>query len=83
MLKTPTDDLWPGVSSLPDYKATFPKWTSFHLSNQVKGHLNEDGIDLLKQMLVYDPAKRISAKRIATHPYFKDLDTSAKPVFKD
>lgn len=35
MLRTPTEDIWPGVSSLPDYKPTFPNWTSFNLHNHV------------------------------------------------
>ncbi len=26
VLGTPTDATWPGVSELPDYKDTFPKW---------------------------------------------------------
>lgn len=56
----------------------FPNWTHYNLS-QIK-NLDEDGQDLLMQMLIYDPSKRISAKRIATHPYFKDVDLSVKPV---
>ena len=31
-------------------------------------------------MLVYDPAKRISAKAAITHPYFDDLDKSSLPA---
>lgn len=23
---TPTEDTWPGVNSLPDFKSSFPKW---------------------------------------------------------
>lgn len=34
--------------------------------------LDANGIDLLEQMLVYDPSKRISAKRALVHPYFRD-----------
>lgn len=82
VLMTPTEELWPGVSSFPDYKATFPNWTTYSLSSQVKC-LSESGYDLLQQMLVYDPAKRISAKRIVAHPYFIDLDRSAKPQFPE
>ena len=26
LLGTPTDDVWPGVTQLPDFKDTFPKW---------------------------------------------------------
>ena len=34
------------------------------------------GLDLLSAMLVYEPAKRISAKQSMSHPYFDDLDKS-------
>merc|ERR1712117_1015862 len=49
VLKTPTDDMWPGVSSLPDFKATFPAWTSYSLSAQIKddANINDQGIKLL------------------------------------
>ncbi|KAJ8984054.1 hypothetical protein NQ317_008780 [Molorchus minor] len=79
ILRTPTEELWPGVSSMPDYKAIFPNWTKLLLASQLK-NLEESGIDLLKEMLIYDPAKRISAKRIAVHPYFKDVDLTVKPI---
>ena len=36
--------------------------------------LDHDGLDLLAQLLVYDPTKRISAKVALQHPYFHDLD---------
>jgi cyclin-dependent kinase 1 len=80
VLKTPSEEIWPGVSSLPDYKATFPNWTSYNLQNQVK-NMSSDAVDLLKQMVIYDPARRISAKRIALHPYLQDVDRTVKPVF--
>lgn len=79
ILKTPTDHIWPGVTSLPDYKPTFPCWTNFQLSAQVK-NLNEDGMDLLQQMLTYDPVHRISARRILEHPYFADFDPTLVPT---
>lgn len=28
ILGTPNEDIWPGVTSLPDYKSAFPKWPS-------------------------------------------------------
>ncbi|XP_050305710.1 cyclin-dependent kinase 1-like [Anthonomus grandis grandis] len=80
VLKTPTEENWKGVSSLPEYHAIFPNWTSYNLQYQVK-NLNEDGLDLLGKMLIYDPSKRISAKGVATHPFFRDVDLSVKPVF--
>ncbi|KAH1011575.1 hypothetical protein HUJ04_000914 [Dendroctonus ponderosae] len=80
VLRTPTEDIWKGVSSLPEYHAIFPNWTSDTLSKQLK-NLDEEGLDLLSQMLVYDPSKRISARGIAAHSYFKNVDLTVKPVF--
>ncbi|CAH0548889.1 unnamed protein product [Brassicogethes aeneus] len=79
VLRTPTEEVWPGVTSCPDYKATFPNWTSYNLENHVL-NLDKSGRELLKEMLVYDPAKRISAKRIALHPYLQNVDMSVKPT---
>ena len=33
--------------------------------------LDDNGLDLLDAMLVYDPAGRISAKQACFHPYFE------------
>jgi len=76
VLGTPTDAVWPGVSSLPDYKPTFPRWKANPLSNVVKG-LDAAGLDLLQQMLHYEPSKRISAKAALNHPYFADVNKAA------
>ncbi|GFZ42730.1 cyclin-dependent kinase [Saitozyma sp. JCM 24511] len=69
VLGTPDEDVWPGVSALPDYKATFPQWNAVDLKGAVKG-LDDNGLDLLRQTLIYDPARRISAKRALQHAYF-------------
>ena len=37
-------------------QASFPNWTSFNLKQSMKP-LDAAGMDLLEQMLVYDPAK--------------------------
>ncbi|XP_046738554.1 cyclin-dependent kinase 1 [Diprion similis] len=78
VLRTPTEEIWPGVTQLPDYKATFPNWTSNNLASQVKV-IDEEGLDLLQAMLVYDPVYRISARAALQHPYFNDLDKSKLP----
>lgn len=79
VLCTPTEQLWPGVTSLPDYKETFPMWNTFNLASTMKA-MEAKGYDLLMKMLVYDPSKRISAKRALLHPYFDDLDKKALPA---
>ena len=47
MLGTPNDEIWPGVSQLPDYKPSFPHWSPQDLSEHVPG-LDEEGLDILK-----------------------------------
>ncbi|KAF6752707.1 kinase-like domain-containing protein [Ephemerocybe angulata] len=69
IMGTPNDDTWPGVSSMPDYKPTFPQWSKQDIAKIVPA-LDDGGLDLLKATLTYDSAKRISAKRALVHPYF-------------
>jgi len=71
LLGTPTEDVWPGVTSYPDFKASFPKWIRDQ-SQPLCQNLDDTGLDLLEMMLVYDPAGRISAKQACNHPYFED-----------
>ncbi|XP_045212280.1 cyclin-dependent kinase 1-like [Mercenaria mercenaria] len=78
-LTTPTEETWPGVTSLPDYKPTFPCWKTNQLQGSVK-QLDSQGLDLLQQMLIYDPALRLSAREALNHPYFANLDKSALPA---
>lgn len=72
-LSTPTEETWPGVSSLPDYKTSFPSWRTNTLASSVK-QLDSDGLNLLQAMLIYDPALRISARDALTHKFFNNLD---------
>lgn len=74
ILKTPTEDIWPGVTSLPDYKNTFPCWSTNQLTNQLK-NLDANGVNLIQKMLIYDPVHRISAKDVLEHPYFKGFES--------
>ena len=71
LLGTPTEDVWPGVTSYPDFKSSFPKWQRDYES-ALCPELDERGLDLLENLLVYDPAGRISAKGACNHPYFEE-----------
>ncbi len=70
---TPTEETWPGVTELPDWKGTFPNWKRQDLSTVVT-KLCPDGLDLLDKMLTLDPCQRISAKRALNHPYFAGMN---------
>ena len=72
LLGTPTEETWPGVSQLPDYTDTFPRWRPKRLQEHIPG-LDEQGADLLRKMLTYAPSARITAKEALQHPYFDDI----------
>jgi len=71
LLSTPTEQEWPGVTSFPDFKSSFPKWQR-DMSQPLCSNLDPAGLDLLEMMLAYDPATRISAKQACMHPYFEE-----------
>ena len=77
-LGTPDETSWPGVSALPDYKATFPRWSRRPLRS-ICPNLCEHGLDLMGKLLQYEPNQRISARAALEHPYFEDLDHSTLP----
>ncbi|KAE9617278.1 hypothetical protein Lal_00034344 [Lupinus albus] len=72
LLGTPNETIWPGVSKLMNWHE-YPQWNPQSLSTAVPG-LDELGLDLLANMLKYEPASRISAKKAMEHAYFDDLD---------
>ncbi|CAK8683000.1 cyclin-dependent kinase 2-like [Clavelina lepadiformis] len=71
-LGTPSEDIWPGVTSLPDFKSKFPNWPPQSLS-KILPELDEVGCNLLEKMIAYDPTQRISAKSALLHHYFQDV----------
>lgn len=70
---TPTEENWPGVTSLKAYKNTFPCWKR-NVCRALVPQLDDTGLDLLEKMLIYDPHKRLNAKSAVLHSYFDDLD---------
>jgi len=68
--------VWPGVTQLKDFKPTFPKWTGGQLDSLCM-KISEEGKDLLKQLLIYDPNERITPEEALDHPYFNSLDKNS------
>ena len=73
ILGTPSEQDWPGVTSFPDFKPSFPKWNRTDIANIVTS-LDDIGLDLLEALLVYDPAGRMSAKQAVIHQYFVGMN---------
>jgi serine/threonine protein kinase len=71
-LGTPTVASWPGLSALPDFKPTFPKWRPKGWKNirNTQAQIGLAGVDLLDQLTCYNPCERISARRALQHGYF-------------
>ena len=72
MFGTPNENTWPGVTKLPEFKLTFPRFKGKGL-NAYNKNIEPLGLDLLNKMIQIDPCKRISAKQALQHPYFNDL----------
>jgi cyclin-dependent kinase 7 len=63
VLGTPTEEEWPGHKTLPDYvnigeESRGQRWTPWIMS------VGKVGVELIKEMLRYDPMKRITAKSV-------------------
>ncbi|RIA81345.1 kinase-like domain-containing protein [Glomus cerebriforme] len=73
VLGTPTEETWPRVSQLPEYKSDFTIYNRIPLETLLP-KLDSSGIDLLSQQLIeYQPEKRLSAEDALQHPYFDEI----------
>jgi len=77
LLGTPSEDTWPGMTSLPDYKP-FPLYHPSLTFSQVVPKLSSRGRDMLQRLLICNPAGRLSASDSMNHIYFSDLSPAIK-----
>jgi len=75
LLGTPTEESWPGVSQLPDFKP-MPLYHPSMTFGQVVPNLSSKGRDLLQRLLICNPNQRLAAEPALQHPYFTDLSTA-------
>ncbi|RZC10980.1 Cyclin-dependent kinase G-2 [Glycine soja] len=81
-LGTPDEKIWPGLFKLPGAKANFEEVSSCIVYGLPV--LSEQGFDLLKQLLTYDPEKRITAEDALLHDWFHEAPlpkSDFKPIF--
>ena len=76
-LGSPKESDWPGMSSLPDYlqPSSFPKPPLKDLFKAA----SSSALDLLENMLRYDPLKRLDTREILGHKYFQELPRPTAP----
>jgi len=81
VMGTPTPEMWPGITSLPDWQEMGPKWKKKDLSKHMDHKLCADGLDLLEKTLIYSPTDRITAKHMLAHPYFDEIREEMKQIY--
>jgi cyclin-dependent kinase len=79
IMGTPTPEIFPGLTELPDWETQVGPAQVAQPLSKICPNLDADGLDLLAQMLHYDPTKRITAKGALDHPYFADMTTDLIP----
>ena len=77
IMGTPNLAMWPSMRDLPEYKEDWPVYPLRPASDVIRSlsataaaNLGERGLNLLDNLLQYDPARRISAHQALNHPYF-------------
>jgi len=72
VLGTPSDEVWPGVSTLREFKHTFPRWPDTRLegTRAAGPALGDTGVELLQACFVYSPVGRMSAAKLKLHAFF-------------
>lgn len=74
----PTEETWPGVSSLPCYFFV-PSTPRVNTLKSLLHAATIEEIDLLEKMLTMCPQKRISASEALAHPYFSSGPAPTHP----
>ncbi|VDK74777.1 unnamed protein product [Litomosoides sigmodontis] len=80
-LGTPDDNVWPGYSSLPGPRKTnFDHHDTGELEKKFPTSLiDERGLELIKELLTYDPVKRIAAHEALVHDWFERYPPPTPP----
>jgi len=66
---TPSEQVWPGVTSLPGWNLVDKNYPSQDLK-KILDFLSEDAFDLVTKLLSMDPKKRITSSEALLHSWF-------------
>ncbi|KAM7167232.1 cyclin-dependent kinase 7 [Macrochelys suwanniensis] len=69
-LGTPTEEQWPGMSSLPDY-VTFKSFPGMPLQH-IFSAAGDDLLDLLQGLFIFNPCTRVTATQALKQKYFSN-----------
>lgn len=77
-LGTPTKEDWPGMEQLPQY-TKFRDCPGVPLSTMLPA-AQDDALDLLKRLLMYDPSARPTCQEALEHAYFSSYPPPTPPA---
>lgn len=83
MMGTPNENIWPGVTQLPDFGLKFPSWKPQQLPSLIIKYQDKDFLDLFQQIMVLDPGKRLSAKNATQHAFFENMEPVTKVILPE
>ncbi|KDO27987.1 CMGC/CDK protein kinase [Saprolegnia parasitica CBS 223.65] len=81
LLGRPNERIWPGLSALPHASKFHIDGASSYstLERVFEKRLSSSGMNLLAQLLAYDPKKRLTATEALAHPYFNEKPFPKEP----
>ena len=80
VLGTPSVNTWSEGHRLASQMGfTFPQFTPVPLSNIIP-NASTEALQLISEMLKYDPSKRPTAQQVLQHPYFANFSSMLKPI---
>ncbi|EDQ93060.1 uncharacterized protein MONBRDRAFT_14100 [Monosiga brevicollis MX1] len=81
LLGAPHESIWPAFRDLPlAHRFHMPHQPYSNLKQRF-GFLSSTGLDLMQDLLMYDPEKRLSAIAASVHPYFRTAPLPLDPEF--
>eukprot|EP00468_Gymnochlora_sp_CCMP2014_P001994 CAMPEP_0167743712 /NCGR_PEP_ID=MMETSP0110_2-20121227/2166_1 /TAXON_ID=629695 /ORGANISM="Gymnochlora sp., Strain CCMP2014" /LENGTH=1116 /DNA_ID=CAMNT_0007628109 /DNA_START=100 /DNA_END=3450 /DNA_ORIENTATION=+ len=78
---TPTESTWPNVSKLPHYNRQYPQWKEGDLKQRLSSpKIPKYAQNLIMDLLVLNPKKRLSASGILAHEFFRHIRKTPQPT---